>query len=383
MRESRRKGRRHRAAAGGARYFPAVTAAPRRLPVWLLVSAAWVVPATLAGAREYLQYRMGGNEDALRSAVFEFGDWLLCGVLTPVIFVLARKFPLTRGRLAGRIALHFLFAVVFCASWAGLGILYGSALHGQPWTPWDMGAAGWFINTIPYGVAIYFSMLGVAHGVAFFLESRERETQAALLSAQLADARLAALRMQLQPHFLFNSLNALGVILRDRDTATASRMLEQLGAMLRRVMRPDRPQEVTLAEEVDFIRQYLAIEELRFSDRLRPVIDVDDALLRSAVPEFILQPLVENAIRHGLSKRTEATLVRIAARHEGDALVLTVTDDGPGPSGAESGAGVGLRNTRERLATLYGQRARLTLAAAAGGGTVAEVRLPWRELERG
>ncbi len=185
--------------------------------------------------------------------------------------------------------------------------------------------------------------------------------------------------MQMQPHFLFNSLNAISVIVRDRDTATALRMLEQLSDMLRRVMRADRPPEVTLAEELDFVRQYLAIEEIRFSDRLRPRYAIDPALLTALVPEFLLQPLVENALRHGLAKRVDATLLRIEARREGDELVLTVTDDGPGPDGraAEPGEGVGLGNTRERLQTLYGDRSRLQLTRTPEGGAVATVRIPY------
>ena len=168
--------------------------------------------------------------------------------------------------------------------------------------------------------------------------------EAVRLAAQLSDARLSALRMQMQPHFLYNSLNAITVILRDRDTVTATRMLEQLGEMLRRVMRRDGPQEVTLADEIGFLRQLLAIEEIRFSDRLRPEFDVDPLLLNAAVPEFILQPLVENALRHGLAQRVDATLLRITARRDADDLVLIVADDGPGPaSETNDGAGGGRR----------------------------------------
>ncbi|MGE3527712.1 MAG: sensor histidine kinase, partial [Gemmatimonadales bacterium] len=221
------------------------------------------------------------------------------------------------------------------------------------------------------------------HAAFFYAQAQNRETQAARLSAQLAEVRLGALRMQMQPHFLLNSLNALTVVVRDRDTSTAVRMLENLGDMLRRIVRSDRPAEVSLGEELDFVRQLLEIELVRFPDRLRPVFEVDQAVLRAAVPDFILQPLVENALRHGLAVRAEATQLRIAAAREEDALVLSVTDDGPGPDPATAGLreGIGLANTRERLATLYGTRASLTLAASATGGTMAVVRIPYRELD--
>jgi len=313
-----------------------------------------------------VQGRLGSREPATwRSLVWEGGDWLLCAVLTPAVFWAGRRFPLSRETLARRLPGHLLGAVLFCVAWSGGGLLLSAALFHA--TPYGSGRLSWIFTTLPFGTAVYFAVLGVQHAVVYFLEARQSETQ-------LAEARLGALRMQLQPHFLFNSLNAITVIVRDRDTATATRMLEQLGEMLRRVMRRDRPQEVPLAEELDFVRQYLAIEQIRFSDRLRPVFAVDEGVLNAAVPDFLLQPLVENALRHGLAKRVDATLLKIEARREGDDLVLAVIDDGPGPA---AGEGVGLGNTRERLATLYGARARLDLGRSAEGGAVATVRLPY------
>lgn len=355
----------------------------RQPPVWLFVSAAWLCPAILAAFQAYVQGRLGNREPTTaRDIMWEGGDWLLYALLTPAVFWFARRYPLTRATLARRLPVHLLAAIVLCAGWAFGGVILSYAVYGGP--PWG-GPIGWFFTSLPFGVAVYFAVLGIEHAVHYFVEARERETQAARLAAQLAEARLGALRMQLQPHFLFNSLNAITVIVRDRDTATATRMLEQLGEMLRRVMRADRPQEVPLAEELDFVRQYLAIEEMRFSDRLRPVFDVDPALHSAAVPEFLLQPLVENALRHGLAKRVTATMLRIEARREGDELVLSVIDDGPGPSGggAEWSEGVGLRNTRERLATLYGDRANLELLRTGDSGTAAIVRLPYRKLAVG
>lgn len=330
-----------------------------------------------------MQGRLGTNDPAtLRSLLWESGDWFLYALLTPAVFWFAHRYPFVRGKIGRRVLVHFLASLLLCAAWAGGGVLLSLALFGS--TPYGGGVVNWFFTSLPFGVAVYFAVLGVEHAVRYFLEAREGETQAARLSAQLSEARLGALRMQMQPHFLFNSLNAITVIVRDKDTATATRMLEQLGEMLRRVMRADRPQEVPLAEELDFVRQYLGIEQVRFSDRLRPVFDVDPALNSALVPEFLLQPLVENAIRHGLAKRVTATLLRIEARREGDDLVLSVTDDGPGPGGtpADLTEGVGLGNTRERLATLYGDRASLTLVRTPEGGASATVRLPYHELER-
>jgi LytS/YehU family sensor histidine kinase len=231
-------------------------------------------------------------------------------------------------------------------------------------------------------VAVYFAVLGIEHAIFYFREARERETQAIRLSAQLAEARLGALRMQMKPHFLLNSLNAVLVLVRDRDHATATRVLEELGEILRHVLRPERPEEVALEEEIDFLRRYLGIEQVRFPDRLRTAFRIPPETLRAAVPDFILQPLVENAVRHGIAERVESGQITISGRREGDELILTVEDDGPGLVPDQPTAGLGLANTRERLQVLYGSRGRLQLSARSGGGTSATIRLPSREIGR-
>jgi signal transduction histidine kinase len=351
-----------------------MTAIRKNPPAWVLVSAAWLGPAILAGFEAYMQARLG-NRDAVswREVVWQGGDWLIYALLTPIVFRLARRFPLRQGEIARHLPIHFLGAVALCAAWAGGGtLLRWLVLTERP--PYQPGLLGWFFISLPFGVAVYFSVLAIEHAVFYFRESRLRESQ-------LADARLDALRMQLQPHFLFNSLNAITVIVRDHDTGTATRMLEQLGEMLHRVIRSDRPLEVPLEDELGFLRQYLEIEQVRFSDRLKPVFTIDPAVVRAAVPDFILQPLVENALRHGLAKRMTATLLEIRAERDSGDLVLSVRDDGPGPDGkGESREGIGLANTRARLTTIYGNRASLVLASTPGGGAIATIRLPYREI---
>lgn len=356
-----------------------------RVPAWALISAAWIGPAVLAAFEAYMQGRLGNRSDVTwRNLVWSAGDWLAYGLLTPAVFWFGRRYPIERGRLIRRIMLHLGAGVILSAAWAGIGVLLRWGLFAQEGTPTFAGAVGWFLTSLPFGAAVYFAVLGAEHAIYYFSQAQERRAHAARLSAQLAEARLGALRMQLQPHFLLNSLNALAVVLRDRDTATAGRMLDQLGEMLRRILRTDRPPEVTLDEEIAFLQSYLAIEEIRFPDRLRPRFLLAADLGRAAVPEFLLQPLVENAIRHGLARRTKATTVEVEARREDQDLVLEVRDDGPGPGPGppEAGpTGVGLRNVRDRLQELYGDRASLTLAlASAAGGAVATVRLPLRLL---
>lgn len=350
---------------------------------WIIVSVAWVVPALLAALQAFAQHRLGNWDGQLsRILLFEFGDWLLYGALTPIVFYLARRFPLERGHLATRLTLHLAAAWFNCALWAAGGTLLRLAVWPGQEQLTARGYVGWFFTSLPFGVAVYFAVLGIEHGIFYFREARERETQAARLSAQLAEARLSALRMQMKPHFLLNSLNAILVLVRDKDHATATRVLEELGEVLRQVLRTERPEMVPLAEEIDFLRRYLAIEQVRFSDRLRIRFQVDPSVESAVVPDFILQPLVENALRHGIAESTEAGLLAISARREGDDLILSVEDDGPGFTEGPT-RGLGLSNTRERLEVLYGGRATLVLTGRAGGGTVATIRLPHRDSAAG
>jgi len=345
---------------------------------------AWLGPALLGMFGVYAQGRMGNGPPATwRGLVWVGSDWLLYGLLTPAVFGLARRFPLRVGTLHRTIPLHVLAAIVVSAVWAGAGAVFRWLIvPGAEYWVTAAGIASWLFTTLPFGLAIYFAVLGIEHGVHFFGEARVRETQAARLSAQLAEARLGALRMQLHPHFLLNSLNAILVLVRDDDNRTAVRMLERLGEVLHRVLRADREHEIPLADEIAFLRDYLAVEEVRFSDRLRVTFVVAPDVERARVPAFVLLPLVENALRHGIARRTEAGRLTITAARDRDDLVLRVTDDGPGLTSPVQ-EGVGLANTRERLATLYGARGRLDLGSATAGGTTVTIRFPVRvDLER-
>jgi two-component system LytT family sensor kinase len=348
---------------------------------WMLVSAAWIGPAILAILDAYVQSNLGQRSPVqLRVLLWQGGDWLLFGAFTPIVFYLGRRLPLQRRHLLPRIALHLFAALAVCALWAASGtILRWLLLPGGAGIPTADFAVSWFFTTLPFGVAVYFAVLGIEHGIFYFTEARDQAERTARLSQLLAEARLGALRMQLNPHFLLNSLNAITVLVRDANTPAATWMLEELGELLREVLRADRSHEVPLAREIDFVKRYLGIEQVRFSDRLRPIFEVDLAVLNAAVPHFVLQPLVENALRHAIARRVEAGLVQIAARREGDDLVLSVRDDGPGldKDTGRKAAGVGLANTRERLTTLYGSRGRLELIEMTEGGALATIRIPF------
>lgn len=229
----------------------------------------------------------------------------------------------------------------------------------------------------------FVALVGLAHAGVFHRRYREREQQAAVLESQLNQARLSALQAQLQPHFLFNTLNGIATLLR-RDPATAGEMLQSVSDLLRIALSTSDRQEVSLREELAFLDRYLAIQQMRFGDRLKVVQEIQLATLECLVPALLLQPLVENAIRHGLEPAGRAGHLRLTAAREGVWLLLKVEDDGVGFSDdpEREGSGVGLANVRERLATLHGDAHEFRLEARPAGGVAVVVRLPARsELE--
>ncbi len=204
----------------------------------------------------------------------------------------------------------------------------------------------------------YWAAVGVLHAVEYHREAREREVQAAALDGALRAGELQMLRAQLQPHFLFNTLQAISTLIH-RDPPAADRMLTDLSDLLRTSLTSASAQEVSLADELTFLRRYIDIMCVRFGDRLEVAVDVPDDLLGATVPSLALQPLVENAIRHGMANRVDVGHVVVRARREDGRLVLAVHDDGPGPPAAPVPDGIGLANTRERLRRLYGVEGRL------------------------
>lgn len=223
---------------------------------------------------------------------------------------------------------------------------------------------------------VYFAVLATGFAREFFLRDRRRQQREVRLQAQLAEARLDALRMQLNPHFLFNTLHAMSALV-ERDPGGVRRMIARLSELLRHTIDRGATDEVPLRDELGFLRRYIEIMEVRFQGRLQIEMSVDQETLDAMVPNLVLQPLVENAFEHGVSRTTGLGRVSIAVRREEEQLVLSVHDNGPG-LGADDAGGVGTGNTRARLEQLYGNAASLTLRDAAEGGVIAEIRLPFR-----
>jgi len=347
---------------------------PFRLRPWMLVSAAWIIPAILGAIDAAGQRQVWGGRFDLRAVLFSSLDWLLYGAFVPVIFQIARRWPIVHPHIRSRLVLHVLASLVFCVAWASAGTLIKLLI--QP-TSFPNGVSkfylSWVLTTLPFGAAVYLAVVGIEHAIAYFAQVNR-------LSEQLSSAKLAALQAQLNPHFLFNSLNTVAVLVRDGEPGRATRVIEQLSDVLRSTLGRTRGNEVSLEEELELVRQYLAVEQARFSDRLRVEIVVDPTLLSAAVPSFAVQHLVENAVRHGIANRSDAGRILIRAARAGATLEISVEDDGAGIAAESPNIdGHGIQNTRERLRTLYGDRASLDIVALERG-TRARLIVPYREM---
>jgi LytS/YehU family sensor histidine kinase len=226
---------------------------------------------------------------------------------------------------------------------------------------------------------MYWIIVSVVQALTYYRRSQERERTAVELEARLAQARLQALRMQLHPHFLFNTLNAISTLVH-KDPKAADEMIGNLSELLRVALDTSDQEQVTLRQELDFLNRYLEIQQVRFGERLRVTRQIDAAALDAHVPALILQPLVENAIRHGIEPVAAPGSIAIVAQREGQMLHLTVRDSGAGAANAkEHQPGIGLTNTRARIQELYGTEARLLLNTASEGGWSVNLEIPFRE----
>ena len=353
------------------------------------LGGALVLGAIASGQHHFMMRDNGGDTTARHALEMGMPYWFLWILLAPLVAWLIRRVPLEGGRSVLRASLHISCAVALTLAHSMLqtslryvmgidmGISDPAHLPGH--------ALGMAIGSLTYNLPAYGAVFGLLYAWGYYQRFRERERAASALAVQLTQARIEALRSQLNPHFFFNAMNSIAMLVRGRQNDQAVRALAGLSDLLRYVLQEDPPDEVTLAEELAFLERYLAIERIRFQDRLRIAVLPDPDTLEATVPNLILQPLVENAIRHGISRRAAAGVVEITARREGDRLLLAVRDDGPGPNADDTPVpttGLGLRNTRARLAELYGAKQSLELSEAEAGGTIARIDLPFRTRPR-
>ena len=317
------------------------------------------------------------------------GAMYICAIFTPLILWLGRRWPVDHPQYWRPVALHFSASIAFAIVSTALEVPLLQAIR-MPGFAGPMSFAREFWNLLLYdldgAIIRYWAVIGLQALLRSNREARRREREAlelkvhsAQLAEQLTSSQLSALKMQLHPHFLFNTLGAIMVLVRQRKGQEAEMMLSRLSDLLRHTLDDVEAQEVPLWRELDFLRLYLSIEQVRFEDRLRLRIEAEPELSDALVPHMALQPIVENAVRHGLGQSEEPVLIQVSISRANGHLTLTVADDGPGcPTPVFEERGIGLTNTRNRLKRLYGASATLLAQNRLPRGVQVTMTLPYR-----
>jgi two-component system LytT family sensor kinase len=350
---------------------------PRRM-AWRFAAAFWLLFGLISGIQVWISMITHGHSVprliGYYLAVWEF--WL---IPTAAIVWLSRRLPVIPPRRVS-ILMHILAANVIGIAhglyWLGLMILI-RPYDRMTAEPSQLDVPRILFFRLPLEWILYCLVLGAALALDFYERYRERELRAAQLETSLAEARLRALELQLQPHFLFNTMNAISALVRNRRNDEAVTMMAGLSELLRYTLDHAGEQQVALEEEVAVLRRYLEIQHARFPDRMSFDIDLSPDARRGAVPTLLLQPLAENAVRHGIAVSAAPGVVEVRAFRRGGRLLIEVFNSGV--LVAPSEGGIGVRNTRERLQHLYGDDGQFDLANA-DGGVLASLSIPWSEV---
>ncbi|HKB57394.1 MAG TPA: histidine kinase [Lacunisphaera sp.] len=359
--------------------MPAARPIYRLLPRLAGLGAFWTLVGLAFASQFYLSSTLLGRSVSWGQAVsYSLADWYVWAVLSVPILLLARRFPPESGA-PWRSAAIYLGAALLCSLvYVVLRSLVGqihSLLIDEPVTFLEI-FQPLLVKTFPFNLLIFGVIISVSHAIDYYRKYHERTVHTLELEKHLAEARLQALLRQLKPHFLFNTLNGIASLMHS-DVDAADRMLVRLGELLRLTMSHPGQPLTRLSEEIAFIEKYLEIERIRFRDRLSVAYEIDPAVLEAEVPSLLLQPLVENAIRHGIEPHARPGRLVLAARRMPGFVELTVRDDGAGqPAGGFTREGIGLGNTRARLRELYGERHRFELANHPDGGLVVRIAIP-------
>jgi two-component system, LytTR family, sensor kinase len=357
-----------------------------------IVLAIWTMLSLMLTAQTYMviqfaqraQSDLAGVQPAITLTELFYNvlvECLIWAFLTLIIFWLGQRFPFSQRHWRRSLLVHA-GACIACGFFQAAVVLLASEVirHDIPKPTMTVNVLFFFfIAKLNNNVFFYWAILAVSQILSYYRQLRDRELRASQLEAKLAQTQLQVLKMQLHPHFLFNTLNAISALIH-QDVELADRMIARLGDLLRTTLENANRQEIPLQQELDFIEPYLEIEKARLGPRLTVRLDIDPATVGASVPNLILQPLVENAIRHGIAPRVEPGKLAIRARRENGFLHLAVEDDGPGfLFAAASPQGIGLSNTRARLEKLYGPNHRLEFVNDPGGGLHVAITIPFRE----
>jgi two-component system, LytTR family, sensor kinase len=358
------------------------TTRPSFARMWAWSCAVWLAVWGLFALQSYIWYQSKGESLAPARVVASLGDWMVWAFLTPFLLSFIWQRPVTRATwrqsLPWQVFLAFAVSASYLMPFQLLRHLLSQVLSfPDAYKPFT---ASTFVATWVGALINYGDIVLVGHAIYYARDSRDQALRRAQLETRLAYAQLQVLRLQLHPHFLFNTLHTISALMH-KDLRAADRMLALLGDLLRDSFERVGAQEVSLKQELGFLDRYLEIERTRFRDRLTVTFEVDPEALDAEVPNLLLQPLVENAIRHGLGKRQEAGRIEIVARRHYERLDIRIRDDGPGlPEGNQTAlrTGVGLANTEARLEQLYGSNHRFDLRNRPQGGLEVVLEIPFR-----
>jgi two-component system LytT family sensor kinase len=369
----------------------------RPLLVWAISFGAWAAVAIAASGESYEWWASRGKPVSFGSVLgSDLSQILSYAPLTPLVFALAMRFPIKRKDWVRRSLLHLWFAVVFTiahitlrgmtpfAVWDSkvggyVSGIWNSQTHAFEFK-WEIFKSLFLSNVVEDITGAYLLIILVAHTLSYYWRFRDRELHSAKLEMQLVRSHLQTLKSQLQPHFLFNTLNSISALMLT-DVSAADQMMTRLSDLLRMSLESSGIQVTRLSRELNFVDAYLRIEKTRFGERLNVVLDIAPETLDAQVPSLFLQPLVENAIRHGISRVSAGGSVWITARRRGSALCLQVKDNGAGllmDTDDPLGTGLGLRTARERLRTLYGHDQSFEIRGGTSAGVEVCVTLPFR-----
>jgi two-component system, LytTR family, sensor kinase len=351
---------------------------------WIWIASIWFGFGLIGATQTVFVMRAEGMHHAwvrlFVTGVLSFLPWALA---TEMVMRLGRRFPPVKLKSVVTWAVHLSACVVvglLAAAWiTWLDAVLNPFALSSPAGPFVHQWLDHFYNGVISSLVLYGAILAVS----YVLDSRSRlayqQTETARLNEQLSKAQLDALRRQIEPHFLFNTLNAISGLVRERRNDAAVSMIAGLSDFLRRLLEDSPRQQVPLGEEVEFAQKYLDIQKVRFVERLQFSVEVPGELLLAQVPTLILQLMVENAIKHGIAKRAQGGLIRIAASRSDDRLRVSVYNDGPAVKWEKIGSGIGISNMRTRLQGLYGDAFELSMHNQDPGGVEVTVSVPFKE----
>ena len=353
--------------------------ARKRLLICFLGFGFWTLIGISFASQFYVSSLKAGRTISwLQALAWSLGDWYVWALLSAPIVWLAQRFRIEGRKWKQNVAIHIAASAIVSVSYMVVRALIGqwqSNLGGNP-ASFVEAFKPLLVKTFHFNVLIYWVIISVTHAVSYYRHFREREVQAAELEKNLTQAKLQTLQMQLNPHFLFNTLHSISALMH-KDVDAADRMMTRLSELLRTTLESDQAHEIPLRQELSFLERYLEIEQTRFGSRLKVQLEIAPETKDALVPNLLLQPIVENAIQHGIEPHAKGGAVVISAKRVDDELILQVRDNGAGLA-TDSQDGVGLSNTRSRLAQLYGKKHRLEMQNIDSGGLAVTATIPFR-----